>query len=160
LSIVAASPAAAYEDKITLGAGAGYALAPASSEGASGIAFDLHGGLGIGVEWQLRAGLSYAYHPVETSAAHFGLARTELVYLIDIVDIVPFGGIGVGACIVDAMRPSGPVAGPHAVLGVAYWISFDALLELDVRAHLFPELASDDVVYLVSALSLVWAFDR
>ena len=142
------------------GAGAGYALAPASSEGAHGIAFDLHGGLGVGVEWQLRAGLTYAYHPVKTSAAHVGLARTELVYLIDIVDIVPFGGIGVGARVIEAMRPSGVHVGPHAVLGVAYWISFDALLELDVRAHILPGRVSDDVVYLVSALSLVWTFDR
>jgi hypothetical protein len=160
LSCVAASPAAAYEDKLTLGAGAGYALAPASGVAAHGVAFDAHAGLGLGVEWQLRGGLTYAHHPAPGAAVHLGLARAELVYLVDIVEFVPFGGLGIGARLVHSGGDSALDFAAHAVLGVAYWISFDALLSLDVRAHVLPGRLSTDAVYFVSALSFVWAFER
>jgi hypothetical protein len=158
--LVAASSAAAYEDKITLGAGVGYALAPASAAAPHGLAFDAHAGLGLGVEWQLRGALTYAHHPAERAAVHVGLARAELVYLVDIVDFVPFGGLGLGARWIDAGGSSAADFAAHAVLGLAYWLSFDALLELDVRAHVLPDRLSTDAVYLVSALSFVWAFER
>src|SRR5688572_2186283 len=101
-ALVWASPVAAFEDKLALSVGAGYAAWP-GIDAPHGAALDLQGGLGLSEAWQLRAGASYALHPSDGASLHTAGLRAELVYLIDIVELVPFAGLGVSgmAVIVD-----------------------------------------------------------
>jgi len=154
-----ASSAAAFEDKLALGAGAGYAVWP-GIDTPHGAVLDLQLGIGLDEAWQLRAGASTALHPSSADALHTASLRAELVYLIDIVELVPFGGLGVAG--IAAFRGGESELDPavHLVAGAAYWLSFDWLLELDVRAHFMPGEAERDPLYLLSTLSVVVTFDR
>jgi hypothetical protein len=159
LTLAHAAPARAFEDKVALAAGAGYAAWP-SAPAPHGAAFDLQAGLGLSEAWQLRAGATYALHPGDGASVHTAGLRGEVVYMIDIVEVVPFGGIGVSGIAVfhpqdDAIEPAA-----HFVAGAAYWLAFDWLLELDVRAHFLPDEVERDPLYLVSTLSVVLALDR
>ncbi len=156
----ATSFAAAYEDKITLGIGPGYALLPSTAVSPHGIAFDAHAGLGVTEAWQVRAGLTYAHHP-GAAPINVGILRSELLYLIDIVEIVPHAGIGIDALVLtDARTNARAELAAHAVLGAAYWLSFDSLLELQARLLVRPAQIESDPLYLVTTLSFVFAFDR
>ena len=160
--MLASAPTAhAFEDKIALGAGAGYAAWP-GLPAAHGAALDVQAGVGLSEAWQLRGGASYALHPHASEDLAFSTLglRAEVVYLIDIVDIVPFGGVGISGIGVFAEPDAQLEPAAHLVAGAAYWLSFDWLLQLDVRAHLVPGAAEDKPIYLVSTLSLVLTLDR
>lgn len=159
--LLAASPASAFEDKLTLGAGAGYAVWP-GVPAAHGAALDLQAGLGLSETWQARVGAAFALHPhvSEDLALKTLSVRAEIVYLIDIVDIVPFGGVGISGLGLFTVRDAELEPAAHLVAGAAYWLSFDWLLQLDVRAHLVPDAIEGNPIYLVSTLSLVVALDR
>lgn len=156
------SSAAAFEDKLALGAGAGYALSP-GIEPAHGIALDLQAGLGLSQTWQLRAGGTFGAHPHPIGELYSAALRAELLYLIDIVDIVPFAGVGIAGIALFGDDPLDVEPAAHVAVGAAYWLSFDWLLQLDVRAHVMPFADVDnerDWLYLVSTLSVVLALDR
>jgi hypothetical protein len=155
------STAAAFEDRLALGAGAGYAVWPGVSA-AQGVALDLHAGYGLSAEWQLRGGATYALHPHATDEVSFSTlgVRAEVVYMIDIFNVVPFGGLGASGIGVLAHGDTALEPAVHVLGGAAYWVSFDWLIQLDVRAHLVPGTVDDHPIYLVSTLSAVLAFDR
>lgn len=161
VALLWSSSAAAFEDKLALSAGAGYALWPGNAA-AHGAALDLQAGYGLSQSWQLRAGGTYALHPhpSDERSFHTAAVRAELVYLIDIVDVVPFAGLGVSGIAVFSPHPTELVPAAHIVAGAAYWLSFDWLLELDVRAHFMPGELDRDPLYLMSTLSVVLTFDR
>ena len=159
LAALAPSSARAFEDKIALAAGGGYAAWP-GAPAPHGAALDLQAGLGLSEAWQLRAGAAYALHPSEGPTVHTAGLRAELVYMIDIVDIVPFGGVGVSGIAVFHSQEEMLEPAAHLVAGAAYWLSFDWLIELGVRAHVLPDELEREPLYLVSTLSLVLALDR
>jgi hypothetical protein len=160
LALFGSSSAAAFEDKLALGAGAGYAVWP-GDDAAHGAALDLQTSIGLSEAWQLRAGGTFALHPhpSDDTALNTASARAELVYLVDIVDIVPFGGLGASGIVAFRDRDSQLEPAGHVVAGVAYWLSFDWLLELDARAYLLPGVDAHPL-YFVSTLSVVVTFDR
>jgi len=158
------SSAAAFEDKLALGAGPGYALSP-GIEAAHGVALDLHAGIGLSETWQLRAGGTFAAHPHVADELYTTALRAEILYVIDIVDIVPFAGVGIAGMAWFGDEPLDVEPAAHLAVGAAYWLSFDWLLQLDVRAHVLPLPLADtsderDWFYLVSTLSVVLALDR
>jgi len=154
-----ALPAAAYEDKIALSAGVGYAAWP-GIEAPHGATFDLQVGIGLSPTWQLRGGAAYALHPDHGPALPTAGLRAEAVYMVDIVELVPFAGLGISA--LTALRDHDAEVEPagHFVAGVAYWLSFDWLIELDIRAHILPDEIERSPLYFVSMVSLVLALDR
>jgi hypothetical protein len=160
-ALTCSSTAFAFEDRLALGAGAGYAVWPGLSA-AHGVALDLHAGYGLSAEWQLRGGATYAFHPHDTSAQAFSTlgVRAEIVYMVDIFNFVPFAGLGASG--LGVIGHGDPAIEPavHLLGGAAYWVSFDWLIELDVRAHVLPGAADGSPIYLVSTLSAVLAFDR
>jgi hypothetical protein len=162
LALFWSSSAAAFEDKLALGVGPGYALSP-SSEAAHGVALDAHAGIGLSETWQLRAGATFAGHPHPSEELYTAALRAEILYLIDIVDIVPFGGVGVAGMAWFGAEPLAIEPAAHLTVGAAYWLSFDWLLQLDVRGHVLPLADSSDQrdwLYLVSTLSVVLTLDR
>jgi hypothetical protein len=152
--------ARAYEDQLTLGVGAGYAHAFASAGPEHGALVDVAASTGLSSTWTLRGRLSYAFYPAERSPAHAGLVGAELLYMIDIVELVPYLGAGidgVGRARAGDFRVDGAA---HLVLGIDYLVSRGFALGLDVRSHLLVTAWRRDPVDLMLALSATWIIDR
>ena len=151
--------ARAYEDQITLGLGIGYANFVARSQPANGAVFDAVTSVGLSPVWTLRARLAYGLHPAQPPL-HVGIAGLELLYLIDVVEVVPYFGIGVdgfgharsGAVDVDAAS--------HAVVGADYLLSRDMAIGLELRPYVLWTALDRDPAYLVAVATVTWLLPR
>jgi hypothetical protein len=149
------APVHAYEDQQTLGIGAGYAHAFSDTAPGPGARLELSGGTGLSLAWTARARLAYALHP-DRDPLHVGLAALDLLYIIDVLEFVPY--FGAGASVFAMARAGAWNAYPavHAVLGVDYLMSRALTLELDVSAHALITALETDPLYLTATVSLVW----
>jgi hypothetical protein len=159
LCLCSVGVAHAYEDQITLGVGAGYAYGVSDSPPNHAALLDLSVSAGLSAEFSVRTRLSYALFPA-SEPEHALLLGGELLYLVDVVEFVPYLGLGLdgfgrlraGATDLDAAT--------HLVLGVDYLISRDLTLGIDLRPHLvFTDLAREPVVVALT-VSAIWMFDR
>jgi hypothetical protein len=149
----------AYEDQDTVGVGAGYAHAFSDAEPASGARLELSASTGLSLAWAARARLSYGWHP-GADALHVGAAAVELLYIIDVLEFVPY--FGAGTSVLAMARDDNLDAYPaiHAALGVDYLMSRELTLELDVSAHALLTALDTNPLYLTATVSLVWMLDR
>jgi hypothetical protein len=90
-------PARAYEDQVGVWGVAGYTgivgdtrLPPHAVHLGAGL------GVGLGDTWELRGRADYAFHVESTH--RIGLAM-DLVYVLDVLSVVPYLGIGAGGAI-------------------------------------------------------------
>jgi len=158
LSLAFAIPARAYEDQLTLGVGAGHAHAASDTLPRNGALFDVSVSTGLGPVWSLRGRASYALHP-DAEPMHVALVDAEVLYLIDVLELVPYFGIGTGAA--GRVRGGELDVDPtvHVVVGLDYLISRALTLELDARPYLLvTELVRAPVYFGVTA-GVVWMFD-
>jgi hypothetical protein len=148
----------AYEDQQTIGVGAGYAHSISDTAPASGARLELSASIGLSLAWTARARLSYALHP-DADPLHVGMATVELLYIIDVLEFVPYFGAGTSGLV--SARNDGVHAYPavHAVLGVDYLMSRELTFELDVSAHALLTALDTDPLYLTATVSLVWMLD-
>jgi hypothetical protein len=170
-ALIATAPASrahAYEDQYTLGLGLGYAHAFPSGAPHPGALVELSASSGLDATWTMRARLSAAWHPSE-HALYRGIGGAELLYMIDVLELVPSLGLGL-----DAVLTRVPVAGDdvddgvelrgdlaaHVVLGLDYLLSRELSFGLDVRPHLLITSLDDEPFYLTITASLVWVFDH
>jgi hypothetical protein len=143
--------ALAYEDEVTLGLEAGYGrvlgTTPAPEQGP---VIGLTSSVGIGDVWSVRGRLSYGVHP-GTPSLHLGVAGAEVLYLLDVLEWVPYFGAGLdGLFSVSGGNLAGDLAA-HAVVGIEWVVSWDWLLALEARPYVLPlELGETglDPVYL------------
>ena len=138
IAIFAPSQARAYEDQLALGLDLGYAIAPLSDAPIPdhGAAAGLSLQLGLNDMFALGVRLGYAIHPGDTSA-HVLTAGLEAVYVVDILEVVPFFGLGVDffGTVQDEFRPS---VGVHGVLGIDWLFARGWALGVDVRPYWLP----------------------
>jgi hypothetical protein len=154
----------AYEDQLTLGVGAGYAHDFSSTLPVHGAVVDVAASTGLSQVFTLRAQLSYAFYPGHPGAGdpalHAALAGAELLYIIDVIQVVPYFGAGLdgvgrvrnGDCRVDGAA--------HLVVGLDYLVSRGFALGLDLRSHLLLTSLDRDPVDLMLSASATWIFDR
>ncbi len=147
-----ATPAKAYEDRITLDLAAHGLLSPDLRFGAQ-----VGGSLGLSDAWSLRAALGYEVG-VQSPLAHGMRAHLDVLYLVDIVEWVPFFGLRGGAA-----AELGPdvAAVPFAGLvgGLDHFVSRDAIVGIDVAWT--PGLRDGEVEHLLTvALRLSLLFDN
>jgi hypothetical protein len=155
-----ASAARAYEDQFTLGLGAGYAYAPSSSQPQNGALFDLSSSVGLSAVLSLRARLSYAFHPAQ-QPLHAGLVGAELLYLVDVVQLVPYFGVGVDAVgRARSPEPLGVDGALNLVAGLDYLVSRKLALGIDLRPVLLLTALHRDPVYMAITANATWLFDR
>lgn len=136
--------ARAYDRQLGLFAGAGY----------TGIVGDtpypphaVHGSVGVGVGlsdvWELRGRVDYAFHP---SALHRLGASVDLVYLVDVLSVVPYLGLSAGGLIsiLDASLMLESVRGDFVAGGV---LGLDVLLgrEWTVGVEVRPTVVITDL---------------
>ena len=161
--------ARAYEDQYTLGVGLGYAHAFPAAAPHPGALAELSASLGLDPTWTARARITGAWHPSE-HALYRALAGAELLYMIDILELVPSFGLGLDAVVTrlpataaddDAeLRADFAV---HAVVGIDYLLSRELSLAFDARPYLLATAlrgTSKEPLYLTISASLVWVFDQ
>jgi hypothetical protein len=160
------SPARAYEDQYTLGIGLGYAHAFPSGAPHPGALVELTASSGLAATWTARARISAAWHPGDPGL-YRGLGGAELLYMIDVLELVPALGLGLDGLLTrlpaaangEAAELRGDFAA-HAVLGLDYLVSRALSLGLDVRPHLLLTALDDEPLYLTVSVSAIWVLDR
>ena len=151
---VAALPgrAEAYDHQLTFDFTAGWGLSPAI------VMEPDHGpmggvGLGIGFDdtWGLGFVADWAVHPPFTDNSdplQVGLFGVEGLYYIDILEIVPFFGVGVDFITTfDGVTWRGDFAA-HVRVSVDYLVSRDIAVGIDVRPYILFTNLSLDPVYI------------
>jgi hypothetical protein len=150
--------ARAYDDQWSLDAAAGYALLVRDRwPTRQGTGVDLGASLGVSDAVVLRGTLGYAFLSEPQRSEHIGRFRAEGLYLLDVLKLVPFFGVGVTLTTAqhsDANVPLRP--GVHLVLGVDYLLSRQWNLGVDVRSGVLFEhgdlLNATDVSLRVSRM--------
>lgn len=145
LALLLALPARAlaYEDQVGLGIGVGYAGLPSDATlPHHGFVVQAEVGFGLSDAWELRVSGSWALH-LEADAMHRATAAAEIVYLVDVLEVVPLLGLGLDVPLSVLMRGDGTTdvfvdVAAHAVLGVDWLASRDWALGVEVRPYLVP----------------------
>jgi hypothetical protein len=137
LILSSASLAHAYEDTLTLGveAGLGVVVVPESTLPCCGPLIGAETSIGLTDAITLRAHLAWAWHPSPEPDLHLGLFGIEAFYLLDIVEIVPFFGIGLDVLGTIVDGAFGMEFGFHPILGIDYLVSREIAIGLDIRPH-------------------------
>ena len=169
VACVAARPslAHAYEDQATLFVDLGYGVALANDAlPPHGLAIGLGGSWGLTDAWTLRGRLGYAVHPA-TPALHVATVGAEVFYLLDLLQLVPFAGVGIdglGTVFDDGSGTSvGANVALHAIVGLDWLVSRRVILGVDVRPYILPFSFDDGSlapVYLSASLRFSLVFER
>ena len=146
LSVCAALPATAlaYDHQATAELGLGFAHAfgtPPYDE--NGPAAELGGSIGLGDTFALRASFTWASYP-GASFTQVGLLGAEVVYLVDVLEVVPYFGLGVDAIGTYDGTAAQADFGVHAVAGFD-WL-FTRSMYVGVEARPTVVLTSLDTV--------------
>jgi hypothetical protein len=135
LAAAAAAPAQAYEDQASFDAELAYTRSFASvSEGSDGVGIGVGGSLGLSDTLTLRGQLMWAFHPWGDRSASLVWLSADLVYVIDVLEVVPYVGLGVdGAGVIQTSSDFTVQLGVHPVFGVDYLLSREVALGLQVK---------------------------
>ncbi|RLB49896.1 MAG: hypothetical protein DRJ42_20080 [Deltaproteobacteria bacterium] len=162
-SAVPAPRAAAYEGQATLGVEAGYGVVAITDTDLPqhGALVGLEFGIGLGDQFALRAHADYAIHPGD-DPMHVGLFGIEALYLIDIVRVVPYFGLGIDGILTGYQGSAGLELGFHVTVGAEYLLNRSWLIGLDIRPHFLPITLAEgrvEPVYIATTLRVSWLFD-
>lgn len=153
------SPALAYEDQIGLGLGVGYANVALPGVPAHGLQLDAGMTVGLDDIWSLRGRFTYGYHPDPAAPVHTFVPSADLLYLIDILQWVPYLGAGLDAVVSLHGDEYQSNLGLHLAFGLDYLASRSWLLELDLRPILIVSALDEGPFYFVATLSVHWLLD-
>ena len=155
LALARPSTARAYERQIGLTLELGYAVTPTGPLPPHGIYVEGGVSVGLGDTWELRGRLAYAYHP---APMHRWAGGVELVYLIDVFEIVPFLGLGVsGIATLTDLTSTGDFAG-NAVIGLDVVLSREATIGFVVRPSVVFTSLDSSPVWLEAGARLQYLF--
>lgn len=141
----------------------GYAAALAADTPTHGLSIAVGVDIGLGDAWALRVRSSYAAHPSGADTLHVGIVGLEAVYLLDILEIVPFFGVGIDGVGTLVDGQFGGDLALHGVLGIDWLPSRRWLFGLEVRPYVAPFSLAErgiDPFYLVVDLRAGLVFDR
>lgn len=117
--------AQAYEDRLSLDLGASCFVAPEVRPGVV-----VGGSLGLSDAFTLRAAIAYDFR-VQSPVTHTLRGHADLLYLVDIVEWVPFFGLRAGGELsVYPSRAGSPFGG--LVGGLDHFVSRDAIVGIDI----------------------------
>ncbi|MCA9582917.1 MAG: hypothetical protein KC416_14055 [Myxococcales bacterium] len=151
LALALPSRAAAYEDRWSLEAGPLVSSIPNGGSNHWGGGATLRTTFGLNDVWTLRCQGAYAIHP-GTTDLHVGALGIDAVYMIDIVEWVPFLGLGIDAILSSAAGQTLWDPAVHLSIGVDYLLSRDLYVGVEVNHILLPfnDASLDPVLFLVS----------
>jgi hypothetical protein len=145
LALLTVSNAHAYDNQASADLGLGYAhLGPHAPIPGSGSSLSLGAGYGLGDMFTLRASLGYGLHTGDGQKASVGIARTEVAYMLDVLQVVPFFGAGASAWMFKDGKDTAIAPAAHLLLGMDYLITREWTAGVDVRIGM---LASGRDIY-------------
>lgn len=164
------SSAAAYDRQLTLDLGAGWGIAPVLEAPNHGPMAALGTTIGFDDTWGLGFYAAWAVHPVFDAGGagepvpdpvHVGIFGVEGLYYIDIVQVVPFFGVGVDVLPVydGRAREWRAEAAAHLRVSLDYLVSREVMIGLDVRPYLLFTNLELDPVYIHVLARLSYAID-
>lgn len=130
----------AYEDQVGGSVLLGYSSAPGSDHPAHGALLGGVFSVGLDDVFTLRGRADYAFHPGPPENHHLFAVGVEILYLIDILEWVPYFGVGATGL---AWRAAGQLdldAGGQVIGGLEYLYERELIFGVDVRG-LFPMAA-------------------
>lgn len=153
-ALLVPSRASAYEGQLTLGAEVGYAQVLGQTDlSRRAVTVGAASSIGINDVISLRGRLAYGYHPAGDSV-HVGVGGVEALYLVDVLEVVPYFGLGAGAIFTARDAGYGIDVAGHGVIGLEWLASWDWLLGIDVRPYVLPlhlnEAGVEPVYFTVS----------
>jgi hypothetical protein len=143
LSPLWATTARAYEDRAALGVEAGYGVRALAPEHA--VAFGVDAGFGLGDTWELRVDAAYLFHP---ETLHRVRGAVEVLYVVDILTVVPYVGIGTGILVTVQPTDVRPDWEAHVVAGFDVFVDRAIVLGLAVRPVFVPTWADIDLFHV------------
>jgi hypothetical protein len=160
LLLVASLPssARAYEDQLSLGIGAGYAYATQSGSSNHGAYFQLEASLGVSSTWSVRGLLGLGRHPAAPSLSQ-GILGLEALYLVDVLEFVPYAGLGIDALASFGVTDTRFAVGAHPVLGIDWLLGRNFLVGLNARPIFVLSDLDRGPLYLTVSLTAVWLLD-
>lgn len=151
----------AYEDQIGLSVDATYGRIVPDSSRPNGALLGITGSLGLDDAWTVRARLAYGVHPgtdLNPETLQVGIASAELLYLFDILEWVPYFGIGADVMTLNDSSGLGAEAGGHIVVGVDWLPTRELFVGGDIRMLTLLSALDQRPLYMAFTLSLGWLF--
>ncbi len=152
LACLAPTSAHAYDHQLTLDASAGWGVAPALEAPNHGPSFAIGTTIGFDDAWGLGVYAGWSVHPAFNGGEpyHLGFAGVEGLYFIDILEVVPFFGVGIDVLpTFDGSTNSwGADVAAHLRASVDYLVSRSVAIGLDVRPYVLFSALSTDPFYL------------
>jgi hypothetical protein len=136
---VLARPARAYEEQASLDLTAGALFVPGAKLPGAGAEVALGGALGISDMFVARALFGYAALFESGEVTNLGRARVEAAYLLDVLQVVPFFGLGASLWLYREASAFQARPGVHALVGLDYLWSRTWTFGLDVRVGVLFE---------------------
>lgn len=129
-----AGPARAYEEQASLDLAVGYGgVLHSDAVGPHLAALDVGASLGIRDFLVLRGALGYGLAAGDHPPKSMARGRVELAYLIDVLQWVPFFGLGAGFWLGDGAQGFFARGAGHAVVGLDYLATRQWTVGVDVR---------------------------
>ncbi len=150
--------ARAYEDQLTVGVAPGYAVRFSEERTGHYAVLGLSSSLGLDQTWSARARLGYAIEPV-SEPVHLFLASADIIYLVDVLQIVPYLGVGIDGIGTLTGSIFDTDAGIHAVLGLDYLYSRTVILGLEIGPLLVISDGGGWPLYLSANTKINFIFD-
>jgi hypothetical protein len=138
--------------------GVGYANLVSDVLPSHGVVLSAEASMGLDDIWTVRAGLALAQHPANAPVSVM-LASAELLYLIDVFELVPYFGAGVDGIGTLHAGALGTDLGVHPVLGLDWLPSRDLVFGLAVRPIVLVSALDQAPVYFTFALTASMLFD-
>lgn len=144
--------AEAYEEQLTLDVGVGWGVAPGLSLPDNGPAWSIGTAIGFDDTWGLGVYAGWAIHPPFNGgeALHVGIVGAEALYYIDILQVVPYFGLGVDVIPTydESTQAWGADFAAHLRISVDYLATREIALGVDVRPYILWTRLSLEPVYL------------
>lgn len=161
--------ARAYEDQLGLSLAAGYAVVAVDGPlSPAGVALPQHGfvlqaeaSLGLGDTWELRALAGWAMEIGDTSL-HRVSPGLEVVYLLDVLEVVPFLGLGIDAPISIFGDEVWADFAAHGVVGFDWLLAREYAIGLEVRPYVLLTAltrTAGDAVWITATARFQYLFE-
>ena len=164
-AIVCALPSAAraYDGQLTLDVAAGWGWAPVLDAPNNGPGGGIGASFGFDDAWGLGVYTGWFVHPPFNGgdAVHLGVFGVEGLYYLDILQVVPFFGLGVDVLpTYDAATDSwGADFAAHVRVSLDYLVSREVIVGLDIRPYVLFTSLSIDPVYVTFLARFSYALD-
>jgi len=153
-----AAPASAYEDQASIDAELAYAHAVSDTAPAHGVGLGLGASFGLNNVLTVRGQFGWALHPSERRTVSVLTVAAEVLYVVDVLEIVPYFGAGI-----DALgRLDGSFDadfGIHPVIGFDWLLSREWTLGVQLRSIFLVTAFDTDPVYFKAGASASYVID-